>query len=73
MKHTVRLSEARVMVTCSIISFLSGVVAGKNTRAVVHGFLQMHYIPVIALLLAVLLSGLVMTCTAVSWMWQKCL
>lgn len=59
------------MVTCSIISFLSGVDAGKNTRAVLQEFLQVHFTLVIAVLVTVLLSGLVMTCIAVSWMWHK--
>ena len=53
------------------VSFLPGMNAGKNTRAAVQEFVQVLFFLVIALLLTVLLSGLVMTCTAVSWMWQK--
>ena len=53
------------------VSFLPGMNAGKNTRAAVQEFVQVLFFPVIALLLTVLLSALVMTCTAVSWMWQK--
>eukprot|EP00076_Gallus_gallus_P044302 XP_025009840.1 uncharacterized protein LOC107050529 [Gallus gallus] len=50
---------------------MPGMNAGKNTRAAVQEFVQVLFFPVIALLLTVLLSALVMTCTAVSWMWQK--
>ena len=34
-------------------------------------FLQVHFTLVIAVLVTVLLSGLVMTFIAVSWMWHK--
>ncbi|XP_040551142.1 uncharacterized protein LOC425455 isoform X3 [Gallus gallus] len=50
---------------------MPGVDAGKNTRAVLQEFLQVHFTLVITVLVTVLLSGLVMTCIAVSWMWHK--
>ncbi|POI19150.1 hypothetical protein CIB84_017105 [Bambusicola thoracicus] len=59
------------MVTGSVISFLSGVDAGQDARAVVQEFLQVHFTLVMAALLTTLLSGLVVTWIAVLWLWHK--
>lgn len=65
-KHTVRLSIAQSTVMCGVVLSPAGADAGRRSEAADHELLRKYYIPVTAVALAVVLSGLVGSCVVIS-------